>query len=290
MPSVKRIMKKNLLLQFAFSLSAAGSLCPCAEALAQQTLEIVPLRNRPAEQVIPVLRPLLEEGGVISGQGFQLILRASPRNLRDLKSALAAIDAPHRQLQISVRFGDTGERSSVTFDARGTIRSGDATVSNQSVPSNRSSVEMRATDIRTNLGERVDQRIQVLEGARAFISTGQTRPVRQNTISTGSMGTVISDNTAFQELSTGFEVVPRVTGDRVLLDIQPRRDRPGTAGSASVDTQQVATTVSARLGEWIELGGSAENIARHERGVVSTASASGAGERRVWLKVEELQR
>ncbi|MBI3373999.1 MAG: hypothetical protein HY017_19915 [Betaproteobacteria bacterium] len=283
-------MKKNFFLSFALSLGVVGLVCVGVEALAQQTLEIVPLRNRPAEQVIPVLRPLLEEGGVISGQGFQLILRASPRNLRDLKSALAAIDAPQRQLQISVRFGDTGERSSVTFDARGSLRSGDATASSGPGASSRSSVEVRGTEFRSNLGERVDQRVQVLEGARAFITTGQTRPVHQNTISTGPMGTVISDNTAFQELSTGFEVVPRVSGERVLLDIQPRRDRSGTAGPASVDTQQVATTVSARLGEWIELGGSAENIARHERGVVSTSSASSAGERRVWLMVEELQR
>lgn len=288
MSSANRIMKTNLLRSFLLSLGAAA--CLWAEALAQQTLEIVPLRNRPAEQVIPILRPLLEEGGVISGQGFQLILRASPRNLRDLKSALAGIDAPHRQLQISVRFGDSGERSSVTVDARGSAGSGGATARNPRAASSHSSVEVRGSEFRSNLGERVDQRIQVLEGARAFISTGQTRPVHQSTISTGPMGTVISDNTSFQELSTGFAVVPRVSGDRVLLEIQPRRDRPGTAGSASVDTEQVTTTVSARLGEWIELGGSAENVARHERGVVSTLSVSGAGERRVSLKVEELQR
>ena len=286
MSSTNRVMNTKLLRSFAHSLCAAA--CIWGDALAQQTLEIVPLRNRPAEQVIPILRPLLEEGGAISGQGFQLILRASPRNLRDLKSALASIDARQRQLQISVRFSDSGERSSVTFDARGSTGSADATAGSSRFASSRSSVEVRASEYRSNLGERIDQRIQVLEGARAFISTGQTRPVHQSTISTGPMGTVISDNTALQELSTGFAVVPRLSGDRVLLEIQPHRDRPGSAGPASVETGQVTTTVSARLGEWVELGGSAENVARHERWVVSTSS--GAGERRVWLKVEELQR
>ena len=93
----------------------------------------------------------------------------------------------------------------------------------------------------------------------------------------------------FQELATGFEVVPRVSGDRVFLDIRPRRDRPGARDPASVDTQQVASSVSARLGEWIELGGSAENAARNERGTLSTYGAR-KSDRRVWVKVEELQR
>ena len=267
----------RLLVHFflAIGVAVAGSGAPVGDALAQQTLEIIALRHRSVDQVIPVLRPLLEPGGVVSGQGYQLIVRTSPRNLQDLKTALAAIDTRQRQLQILVRFGDDAERSRSALEAR---------------TPNRGGVELRATEVRSTLGERVDQRIQVLEGSRAFISTGQTRPVRQNTISSGPLGTVISDNTVFQELATGFEVVPRVSGDRVFLDIRPRRDRPGANDPASVDSQQVASTVSARLGEWIELAGSSENVARNERGIVSTASAGASGDRRVWVKVEELPR
>ena len=287
-------MKTLVFLSLAVGLAAIGSSVPVGDALAQQTLEIVPLRHRSVEQVIPVLRPLLEPGGVISGQGYQLILRTSPRNLQDLKKTLAAIDTPQRQLQISVRFGDNAERSRSALDARGTVRAGDVTISNRPVQQSRNAdggtVELRATEVRSALGDRVDQQIRVLEGARAFIATGQTRPVHQNTISTGPLGTVISDNTVFQELETGFEVVPRVSGDRVFLDIRPRRDRPGTIDPAVVDSQQVASSVSARLGEWIELGGSTENVARDERGIVSTSGARTSEDRRVWIMVEELQR
>ena len=35
--------------------------------------EVISLRHRTAEQVIPVLRPLLEPGGALSGQYNQLI-------------------------------------------------------------------------------------------------------------------------------------------------------------------------------------------------------------------------
>jgi type II secretory pathway component GspD/PulD (secretin) len=72
-------------------------------ALAQGSLEVIELRHTTAERVLPALRPLLEPGGVLTGQRSQLIVRTSPRNLEELRRALAALDAPARRLMISVR-------------------------------------------------------------------------------------------------------------------------------------------------------------------------------------------
>ena len=44
-------------------------------ALAQGSIEVIPLRHRTAEQVIPILRPLLEPGGALTGQYNHLIVR-----------------------------------------------------------------------------------------------------------------------------------------------------------------------------------------------------------------------
>ena len=71
-------------------------------ALAQQEMEIVPLRHRTTEQVIPSLQPLVEPGGVLSGMGDQLIIKASRRNLEQIRQALSAIDRPLRRLLIRV--------------------------------------------------------------------------------------------------------------------------------------------------------------------------------------------
>ena len=78
-------MTRKLLFLSALALAAA-------QALAQQSLEIIALRHRTVEQVLPVLRPLLEPGGTLTGQRGQLIVRASPANLAELRQALAAID------------------------------------------------------------------------------------------------------------------------------------------------------------------------------------------------------
>ena len=89
-------------------------------AIAQASLEVIELRHATAEQVLPALRPLLEPGGVLTGQRSQLIVRTSPRNLEELRRALQTLDAPARRLVISVRFDAAGEaaRSEASVDAR----------------------------------------------------------------------------------------------------------------------------------------------------------------------------
>lgn len=230
------------------------------QAAGQNSLEIVPLRHRTADQVLPALRPLLEPGGALSGRGNQLIVRASPTNLADLKRALEAIDRPQRRLQISVRFDDALEAASRGVEASGRI-------------SNRGGrVGVRAHDERTAGTEQLDQRIQVLEGGRAFIATGESIPLP-----------ISRDGAVIREVSTGFEAVPRLARDTVLLDIAPRRE--------TLDRQQpLATTVSARLGEWFEVGGATASTQRDERGIASGRRSSATETRRVWLKVEALPR
>jgi hypothetical protein len=67
----------------------------------------------------------------------------------------------------------------------------------------------------------------------------------------------------------------------VLVDIAPQKE--------SFDRQQrMATTVSARLGEWFEVGATPSQSARDERGVLARERTRASASRRVWLKVEEL--
>jgi hypothetical protein len=204
-----------------FSLAAAG----------QNTLEIISLRHRTAEQVLATLRPLAEPGATLSGQGSQLFIRTSPANLAEIRRALDALDRPLRRLQISVRFDGTVDATAQELEVGGRV-------------SNRGArLGVRAQDSRTSGAERVDQRIQVLEGGRAFIMAGQSTPLRSG---------------AFLDTATGFEAVPRLTDETVVLEITQRRETPG-------QQQSLVTTVSGRLGEWLEIGGTANQASRSVR-------------------------
>jgi len=164
---------------------------------AQQALEIIPLRYRTAEQVLPALQPLLEPGATLSGMRGQLFLRASPSNADDIKRALAAIDRPAKRLQISVRLDDAAERERRDIQASGSIGSGGVRFSGS------------AQDSHTNSGERVDQRLQVLEGSQATIFTGRSTTTR--TWGTASRSCLAWPEVWFTSILTsqGFRPVPR---------------------------------------------------------------------------------
>lgn len=236
---------KHLLLFLAFPLVA----------LAQGTLEVITLRHRTAEQVIPVLRPMLEPGGALSGQFNQLIVRTSPANLAQLRSVLDSIDRPLRRLQVSVRFDHARQASSTGAQA-------DVRITDRG-----SSADLRVQDRRAAQDERVDQQLQVLEGGQAWISTGEAR--------------------IYGQAATGFAVSPRIAGANVQLDIGTRQEAFARGGS--IQGAGVATTVSGPLGEWIELAGVDTSASRNEGGLLGARGAASEGSRRVWVKVEELR-
>lgn len=234
-------MNRRRLIQLA----GAMVLSAAAKLASAQALEIIALRHRTADQVLQALRPLLEPGATLSAHSNQLIIRASPANLAEIRRALEAIDRPARRLQISVRFGDALQEDSREVGASGTI-------------SNRGSrIDVRGRDSRSASEERVDQRVLVLDGGRALIHTGESRPIPQ------------PGHTVIHEVATGIEVVPRLTGDQVMLDIAPQRETHDAV-------QRVATTVTTRLGVWTEIGG-----------VQAMASPRSLESRRIWVKVEE---
>lgn len=261
---------------------------------ARAELEIIPLRHRTVDQVLPVLQPLVEPGGVLTGQNNQLIVRTSARNLEEIRRVLASLDTPQRRLMISVRFAANASDRDQAIDVRGTVRSGDVTISNRPVPSSQTSVTIGARSDASLSSEQVDQRIQVLEGGRAFIATGESRPIRQGVVTVTPSGRTLTQGTDFQDATTGFEVVPQVSGDRVTLEIAPQRETfsgaAGRRGASTVQSQRAATTVTARLGEWFEIGGVGASGETASTGIGSSRAESTTRARRIWVRVDEVGR
>ncbi|MDP2810121.1 MAG: hypothetical protein Q8O34_08230 [Rhodocyclaceae bacterium] len=249
-------------------------LCAWMGLAVAQSLEIVTLRHRVAEQVLPELRPLLEPGATLSGSGDKLFLRASPRNRAEIMQVLEAIDRAPRRLMITVRQGgqQQGDRVSAGVTAR--LVPGDSTVRGHIGESRYSSRESIA------------QQVQTIEGGRAAISVGQSVPLAFRQVVRTPAGAIVSDSVVYRDIGTGFLAQPRLSGGRVTLEISPGHDTPGSQpGSASV--QRLSTTVSGRLGEWIVLGGSVQDVSDEQGGMARYSTRGSRDERQVWLKVDE---
>jgi len=266
-----------------------------AAAHAQQQLEIIDLKSRTAEQVLPQLRPFVEPGGTLSGMNNKIFIRASAANRQQIRELLAAIDRPPRRLLISVRQDADSTATARGGEVSGRVSSGGTTIESRRTVVGGSGVEVRrggdvvrgqVYDSRSVDSERVAQQVQVVEGGKAFINVGTSVPLRQAVVGPG--GAVVSESVVYRDLGTGFSAEPQLAGDNVTLTISPTHDTPGRYGPGSANVQRLTTTVSGRLGEWIDLGGSVEERSGEESGVLRHSTRGGSTGRRVQLKVEEL--
>jgi hypothetical protein len=244
-----------------------------------QTLEIINLRHRSADAMLPQLAPFVEPGGAITGVGDKLFLRASSRNQADIRALVASLDTPLRRLMISVRQDgeDSGSDRGAGVSGRVEVGAGGTAISGRG--------HLYQSDSRSRRD--TVQQVQTVDGGRAAIMVGESflLPLRQVVLTPA--GVVVSESFVQRDLGTGFVAMPRLNGERVTLEISPRDDTAGTQ-PGSVNVQRLVTTVSGRLGEWLELGGSVGEQSGSSGAVASYGTRSASRQRRLLLKVEEL--
>lgn len=250
-----------------------GSVFGNAAADAIQTYN---LTQRQASELIPIIQPMLPPGTALSGQGYTLLVRGNPDAQAMVEALLQKLDGALHNLKISVRFTAPAQtfRDSSGADVR--VRSGDAqtTIGANAGKTPRDSsatVRLHGEDVDIRAGTRQqyqtasedsDYTLRVLEGNTAFIQTGTDIPYGTQTLYPGG---VVQNSVELRAVRSGFYVRPRLHGNEVLLDILPQQEKESASGGGRIDTQHVDTTTSARLGEWVELGG------------VSTASRQQSG-------------
>jgi len=245
---------------FAFAVAAAG----------ERSVEVLRLQYRSAEELVPILRPLVEPGGAVTGQGSTLVLRAGAANLAELRSVIAQLDRAPRRLLVTVRQESGNASSGSALSASGTVGSGGVRG------------EVVLADTRNARDDALEQRLQVIEGRPAFIAVGELRPVRERR----AIGPIAIEETRYVAARSGFEVVARVSGSEVTVEVLPRREE---FRGRAIETASAVSAVRGRLGEWIELASAATASTREERGLVSARSGTSEAKSRIWLKVEELQ-
>lgn len=274
-------------------------------AFAQEKIEVITLSYRTAEQVIPLIQPLVGKDGAVTGLQNRLVIRTSPDKMAQIKRVIASIDTKPRRLMIIVRQNTTREALAQEASVFGSVGTDHARVTVPETPGKAAaraelgSERDRDRD-RDRVGAKVNstrdiessadtQRVQVLEGNAAFIRVGQSVPYATRTIVRNGRQVTVVEDTQYQDVTSGFYVLPRVTGEQVTLEINPQRNTLG--GQGSVNLQQASTVLSGRIGEWIELGGVGQQSKSSGSGsgtVYSTQDVS-SDQRSIFVKVEEIK-
>ena len=224
--------------------------------MADYPIEVIELKARTLDEVLPVVRPLVGEDAAVTGMGNNLIIKASPAQVEAVRKLLAEIDHPPKRLLISVSNQGENLGSTSGYAASADIRIGQGQVGINSPgrPVGDSQGRIALHDADTRRSRTASQQVQALEGRPAYISAGAQVPVRERQEFSVNGVPYTREVTGLRDVSSGFYVVPHVSGEFVSLEILQHDDRRTGAGGG-VDTQRATTTVRARLGEWVDLGG-----------------------------------
>lgn len=284
---------RKLLATMMMALSLAAS-------AQEMVMEVIPLRHALVSDVVPVLEPLVSAGGTVTGMNNQLIIKSTPENIAQLKEVLGSIDRAPRQLRILVR-QDVADSLEAREDAlSGSGRAGDVRVgvpdagaggdgASIGVGGDDYNVRYRTTSTRGSADSYNSHFVTTLEGRPAWIQTGDSLPVPEQSVYVGPNGTSVQQSIQYKDANRGFYVVPRVSGDRVTLDIAPQLDRFDQRGEYTINRMQADTQVSGQIGEWIHLGGSNEEFQRADNVNLTSTRQRGGETRGIWVKVEEVR-
>ena len=291
----------------------AALVCALWIAPAQQThaaeseLHVIALKHRLADEVVPLVRPLLAPGESVTGMDSRLIVRAAAHSFAQIERVLAEIDTPRRNLRISVRHTGESEHLRESQGVSGDVRRGNTRIvvtnANRgtsgvtvqgSVPSGAVQIhsERRTTSTRDNS----TQNLTVLDGGRAFLRVGESIPQVQPflVLAGGRLGVVTGIQ--YYDVTTGFEVEPRIVSgasftERVQLAVTPRLAFRGSQGVneasfTTVNFQELRTVLMVKPGEWVDLGGAVESANEVNRQILGIRRHTDSIDSRFMVRVD----
>lgn len=248
----------------------------------ETVLDVVPLQNRPAAEIQPLLQPLLTSSDRVIADGTRLIVRAAPAHMQEIRKLIARLDRGMENLLIQVIQGRniSAQQLNARIQARIHLDLDDHAKSKAHITGNY--YQTRSHDVAENT-----QTIRTLNGQPAHIEIGKLYSIPTLQIYQPGYGYPgIVGATTLIEASTGIAVLPRLTGkgDRVLISISPWSEQ--LQFNNQIDMQSAATTIEAKLGEWVEIGAIGEDSRFQQNGLSSRTYRSKRDNLHILLKVD----
>jgi type II secretory pathway component GspD/PulD (secretin) len=264
------------------------------------SINTIQLQNRPAEEVIPIVKPMLGPNDSVSGQGFQLFLRSSPETLAQVKQMISNLDVAAKMLQISVFQGNDRDLRALSLSGNVQVQSGDANVSigtnrnkdrnagggDVSYSTRNASAGASTISTRGRLQDNPIHQLRVTEGTEGYIETGEQIPYFSGASWWGPEAVVGVD---YKDVTTGFYVLPRIHGDQVTMHVSPFKQSQSKTRGGDINTQSAKTTITGRMGEWLPIGGTTEQTRRSQSSTGSYTSTQSRNNESIWIKADLVQ-
>lgn len=280
-----------------FKLLGLVLLVSTAQADSMSTIQ---LQNRPAEEVIPIIKPMLGANDVITGEGFNIFLRSSPETLARVRQMVDVLDIRAKVMLVSVFQGSERDLGALGISANIQFESGNASVDigdgsgnnndtggNITYGTNSGSASISGISTQTSQRDHPIHQVRVTEGTEAYIETGEQIPYFFGATSIGPGGN--AGSVVYKDVMTGFYVLPRIRGDNVILEVSPFKSSQSNTGGGNINTLSAGTTITGRVGEWLLIGGVTEQLNQTERGIGTRTTTQGRDSTGIWVRADLVQ-
>ena len=270
-------MKKILLILLFF----------CTSSFAQTEFKIFTLQHHFANDLLPIIEPMVGMDGTANGINNQLIIRANPERMREIEATIVKLDTARVNRKISVNTSSNSQTQRERVEASGSTKVGKVTVSNDRRAQNSNKPNSGRVEVEnssSNSSQNSNQFISVLDGERAFIRVGQIVPFTQEWVTITRRYIQVDRFTDWREITTGFAVRPRTIGNDVELEITPRIARLNNQGY--IDFEELTTVVRTTLGNWVDIGGTMQQNDEVSRKILARQSASSQQNSNLSVKVD----
>lgn len=263
-----------------------------AAAAWADSIETIQLKNRPAEEIIPVIEPMLGANDSVTGQGYQIFIRTSAKNLQQVKQMVSKLDTAAKLLQISVFQGNDRDLRALSMDSNANVSIGSTGNTTRGGLSTRGgSASSNTFGTRGRLSDNPIHTLRVTEGTQGYIETGESIPyftASEGRFRGGHRGSIGGD-LGYKDVTTGFYVLPRIHGDQVTLDVSPFKQSQSETRGGDIDTQKASTRITGKLGQWLSIGGTTEQVQRASTSSDTSYSTQSKSNESVWIKAELVQ-
>jgi len=272
-----------------------------ATATWADSIETIQLQHRPAEEVIPVIKPMLSTSDSVTGQGFQIFVRTTPENLKQIKQMISKLDVAAKLLQISVFQGNDRDLRALSMEGSVKYQDSNANVSIGStgntsrggdvhLSTRGGSATSHTLSTRGRLSDNPIHTLRVTENTQGYIETGESIPYFSagGGWFSGRRGFIGGDVT-YKDVNTGFYVLPRIHGDQVILDVSPFKQSQSKTRGGDINTQSASTQITGKIGQWLAIGGTTEQVQRSSSSIGTSHSTQSRNNESIWIKADLVQ-
>ncbi|MDD2833657.1 MAG: secretin N-terminal domain-containing protein [Methylotenera sp.] len=254
-------------------------------AYAVEAFKIISLQNRLAADILPMIQPLLDANGVVTASQNHLIIRTSDENMAQIEQVISTLDKSRVNYKIRINRSHAKQGTVKDYSASGQTRIGDVelkTGNNTHRNQQHLQIDLHNGQIEANTTN--SQMLQILEGERGFISTGQIIPFTQEWLAYTQRYISAQKITTLIEIQTGFSVRPYSMHNQLLLEITPTFMQ--VQKNQTIQFEQLSTTMTIEKNQWVDLSHIMHNNDEVSRAILTQSARQNNEEVQLKIRVD----